>query len=84
MATSDFQVTAVQSAWTPATAGETSASVYVQMADLVQFKFAAALPAASATGPNLPAGWSNFATISGANLYVRAIKDPQLVSGVRS
>lgn len=84
MATTSTKITAVSAAYTAATAGETAASVHTETDNTVVFIFAAALPAPTDPGLNLPSGWSNFNGISGANLYVKANKAPAILSIVKS
>lgn len=84
MATSSARVTAQQAAYVAVTAGEASISVHTEFDNMVLFRFAAALPAPTDEGLNLPGGWSNFNGVTGANLYVKAIKEPALVSVVKS
>jgi hypothetical protein len=84
MATTTARVTAVQASYTAASAGESALSVYTETDSTVVFAFAASLPAASVDGLPLPAGWSNFNGVTGANLYVKAISQPALVSLVKS
>ena len=84
MATTTARVSAVKANYVAATAGEASISVHTEADNTVVFTFAASLPAPTVEGLNLPAGWSNFNNVSGANLYVKAISDPALVSVVKS
>lgn len=84
MTTTTQVITATDAGYTAASAGESSISAYTETKGTVEFLFAAAPPAANAPGLPLPDGWSNFNGITGANLYVKAVKNSALVPVVKS